>query len=31
VASRRRPPLVQIARQLPGAHWSADLDPLNLL
>jgi len=27
----RRPPLVQIAKNLPSPHWTADLDPINLL
>jgi len=31
VTSHRRAPLVQVARQLPSDHWTADLDPLNLL
>jgi primosomal protein N' (replication factor Y) len=31
VKSRRRPPLVQIAANLPSPQWSADLDPINLL
>ncbi len=29
--SVRRPPLVTIAENLPGPHWTADLDPVNLL
>lgn len=31
VKSKSRPPLVQIAESLPGDHWTADLDPVNLL
>lgn len=31
VKCHRRPPLVQIANQLPGPNWTADLDPVNLL
>jgi primosomal protein N' (replication factor Y) len=31
VKASRRSPLVQIAQQVPGDHWTADLDPLNLL
>jgi primosomal protein N' (replication factor Y) len=31
VKSSRRPPLVDIAKNLPGLHWTADLDPINLL
>ncbi|MDB5178073.1 MAG: primosomal protein [Patescibacteria group bacterium] len=31
VKAPRRAPLVSIANQLPGDHWTADLDPVNLL
>jgi len=31
VKSTRRAPLVAIAADLPGSHWTADLDPVNLL
>jgi primosomal protein N' (replication factor Y) (superfamily II helicase) len=31
IKSKRRTPLVEIANQLPGDHWTADLDPINLL
>jgi primosomal protein N' (replication factor Y) (superfamily II helicase) len=31
IKSARRPPLVNIAQNLPGPHWTADLDPINLL
>ena len=31
VKSKSRPPLVDIASHLPSAHWTADLDPANLL
>jgi primosomal protein N' (replication factor Y) len=31
VKSARRTALVQITNQLPGDHWTADLDPINLL
>jgi primosomal protein N' (replication factor Y) (superfamily II helicase) len=31
VKSKRRPPLADIARHLPGPHFTADLDPINLL
>jgi primosomal protein N' (replication factor Y) (superfamily II helicase) len=31
VRANRRAMLVRIARDLPGDHWAADLDPLNLL
>ncbi len=31
VKAARRTALVQIAGQLPGDHWTADLDPINLL
>jgi primosomal protein N' (replication factor Y) len=29
--SKHRPPLVEIAQSLPSDHWTADLDPINLL
>ncbi len=31
IKSKNRPPLVDIATKLPGDHWTADLDPINLL
>jgi len=31
VKAARRTALVQITAQLPGDHWTADLDPINLL
>ncbi|GAC1602802.1 MAG: hypothetical protein NVS3B29_06500 [Candidatus Saccharimonadales bacterium] len=31
VKSKSRPPLAAIARDLPSEHWTADLDPANLL
>lgn len=31
VKSKSRPPLVDIASNLPSPHWTADLDPANLL
>jgi primosomal protein N' (replication factor Y) len=31
VKAKHRPPLVAIADQLPSPHWTADLDPINLL
>jgi primosomal protein N' (replication factor Y) len=31
VKSKHRTPLVHIASHLPGPHWTADLDPINLL
>jgi hypothetical protein len=31
VSSKSRPPLVQIARNLPSERWTADLDTINLL
>lgn len=31
VKAKSRPPLVHIAQNLPAEHWTADLDPANLL
>ena len=31
VAAKQRGPLINIASQLPSEHWTADLDPINLL